>query len=270
MEPNENDTGGQAEAVPEEIPAEQLLLPGAAPAGETEEVRLRAMVEAAVYVTEEPLSVRQIAEALDAPPEKVKELLDELAAEYDKPSHGLAIREVAGGFKMGTKVEHHDAIRAFVKKLRPPLKLSMAALETLAVIAYKQPITAPEIMEIRGVQGAGVLKTLLERKLVTTAGRKNVVGRPMLYKTTRDFLIQFGLNSISELPTLKEFEELARLALSEPEPEAAAEAAGAPAAASEPGEAPDGVLPAEPMGPRSETAADEEAAPPGARTATEK
>ena len=97
----------------------------------------------------------------------------------------------------------------------PPLKLSLAALETLAVIAYKQPITAPEIMEIRGVQGAGVLKTLLDRKLIATAGRKNVIGKPMLYKTTREFLIQFGLSSLNELPTLKEFEELGRLALSD-------------------------------------------------------
>jgi segregation and condensation protein B len=117
---------------------------------------------------------------------------------------------------MTTKPEHHEAVRAFVKSLKPPLKLSMAALETLALIAYKQPITAPEIMEIRGVQGAGVLKTLLDRKLITTAGRKNVVGRPILYRTTKEFLVQFGLKDLSELPTLKEFEELRRMALEEP------------------------------------------------------
>jgi len=119
---------------------------------------------------------------------------------------------------MATKVEHHEAVRAFVKKLTPPLKLSLAALETLAVIAYKQPVTTPEIIEIRGVQGAGVLKTLLDRKLITESGRKNVVGKPILYKTTKEFLVQFGLKDLSELPTLKEFEELGRLSVSEEEP----------------------------------------------------
>ncbi len=113
-------------------------------------------------------------------------------------------------------------MRAFVKKLTPPLKLSLAALETLAVVAYKQPVTAPEIMEIRGVQGAGVLKTLLDRKLIAESGRKNVVGKPILYKTTKDFLVQFGLKDLSELPTLKEFEELGRLEIAEPEAEAPA------------------------------------------------
>src|ERR687886_1359959 len=116
---------------------------------------------------------------------------------------------------MGTKPKHHKSIRAFVKNLKPPLKLSLAALETLAVIAYKQPVTGPEIMEIRGVQGAGVLKTLLDRKLIAVAGRKNVIGKPMLYKTTKEFLIQFGLKDLAELPSLKEFEEIRRLALSD-------------------------------------------------------
>ncbi len=150
--------------------------------------------------------------------DKVKRLLDELVADYAQPEHGLSVREVAGGYKMATKAEHHEAVRAFVKKLTPPLKLSLAALETLAVVAYKQPVTAPEIMEIRGVQGAGVLKTLLDRKLIAESGRKNVVGKPILYKTTKDFLVQFGLKDLSELPTLKEFEELGRLEIwSEPE-----------------------------------------------------
>jgi len=115
-------------------------------------------------------------------------------------------------------------VRLFVKNLKPPLKLSLAALETLAVIAYKQPITAPEIMEIRGVQGGGVLKTLLDRKLVQVAGRKNVIGKPILYKTNKEFLVQFGLSSLKELPSLKEFEELRRLAFSEEEAEATVEA----------------------------------------------
>jgi segregation and condensation protein B len=114
---------------------------------------------------------------------------------------------------MSTKPEHHEAIRTFVKNLKPPLKLSLPALETLALIAYKQPITAPEVMEVRGVHGAGVLKTLIDRKLVATAGRKAVLGKPILYKTTKEFLVQFGLKDLSELPTLKEFEELGRLSV---------------------------------------------------------
>jgi segregation and condensation protein B len=200
------------EANPGAAPAE------AAPAPETEgaEQRLRAVVEAIVYVAEEPVTAAQIAAALGQPEPMIRRLLEALAEEYDQPHHGLAVRQVAGGYKMTTKPEHHEAVRAFVKSLKPPLKLSMAALETLALIAYKQPITAPEIMEIRGVQGAGVLKTLLDRKLITTAGRKNVVGRPILYKTTKEFLVQFGLKDLSELPTLKEFEELRRMALEEP------------------------------------------------------
>jgi len=176
---------------------------------------LKAVIEAAIYITDEPLSAEQIATAVEQPLEQVRSLLNQLVAEYAAPDRGLLIREVAGGFKMATKPEHHESIRRFVKKLQAPLKLSLAALETLAVVAYKQPITAPEIMDIRGVQGAGVLKTLLDRKLVAAAGRKDVLGKPILYKTTREFLIQFGLSSLAELPTLKEFEELGRLALSD-------------------------------------------------------
>ena len=186
-----------------------------------EHAQLQAILEAIVYVTDEPLTAQQIAAALGQPLDKIKRALDALVAEYGKPEHGLSIREVAGGYKMSTKAEHHEAVRAFVKKLTPPLKLSLAALETLAVIAYKQPVTTPEIMDIRGVQGAGVLKTLLDRKLIAEAGRKDVVGRPITYKTTKEFLVQFGLKDLSELPTLKEFEELGRLELVEeaqPEP----------------------------------------------------
>jgi len=186
---------------------------------------LKALIEAIIYVTDEPLSAAQIAEALNVPLETAAPILAELAAEYSQPSRGLSVREVAGGYQMSTKPEHHEAIRAFVKNLKPAFKLSLAALETLAVIAYKQPITAPEIMEIRGVQGAGVLKTLLDRKLIATSGRKAVIGKPILYKTTKEFLLQFGLKDVSELPTLKEFEELRRLAVSDEE------VLGAPAAA---------------------------------------
>jgi segregation and condensation protein B len=186
--------------------AEQLLI---------SEPQLKAIVEAVVYITDEPLSAGQIAAALQQPVDQVTRILEELAAEYSKPEHGLTIREIAGGYKISTKPEHHEAVRAFVKNLNPPMKLSLPALETLALIAYKQPITAPEVMEIRGVQGAGVLKTLLDRKLIATAGRKPVVGKPILYKTTKEFLVQFGLKDLTELPTLKEFEELSRLSLGE-------------------------------------------------------
>ncbi len=190
------------------------LFEGAAtPAVELPDEQLRAVVEAVIYVTDEPLTADQIATALQQPAAKIGRVLEELTAEYNKPEHGLTIREVAGGYKMSTKPEHHEAIHTFVKNLKPPLKLSLAALETLALIAYKQPITAPEVMEVRGVQGAGVLKTLIDRKLVVTAGRKAVLGKPILYKTTKEFLVQFGLKDLSELPTLKEFEELGRLSM---------------------------------------------------------
>jgi segregation and condensation protein B len=180
-----------------------------------DDARIKAILEAIVYVTDEPLSAQQMAAALGRPLDKIKRLLDGLVDEYAQPERGLSIREVAGGYKMSTKAEHHEAVRAFVKKLTPPLKLSLAALETLAVVAYKQPVTAPEIMDIRGVQGAGVLKTLLDRKLIAEAGRKKVVGQPILYKTTKDFLVQFGLKDLSELPTIKEFEELGRMEIVE-------------------------------------------------------
>ena len=180
-----------------------------------EDAQLLAILEAIVYITDEPLTAQQIAAAIEQPIDKVKRLLDQLVVDYAKPEHGLTIREIAGGYKMATKAEHHEAVRAFVKKLTPPLKLSLPALETLAVIAYKQPVTTPEIMDIRGVQGAGVLKTLLDRKLIAEAGRKDVVGRPLTYKTTKEFLVQFGLKDLKELPTLKEFEELGRLELVE-------------------------------------------------------
>src|SRR6202142_2106968 len=207
-------SGQQPEAVEEPLP----------PAAPIEQTGLGAAIEAIVYVCEEPATAAQIATALQRPQERIEALLAELVAEFAAPAHGLMVREVAGGYKMATKAEHHEAVRAFAKSLKPPLKLSLAALETLATIAYKQPVTAPEIMEIRGVQGAGVLKTLLDRKLIQTAGRKNVVGRPILYRTSKEFLMQFGLKDLSELPTLKEFEELGRRAAGD-EPEAAPEAA---------------------------------------------
>jgi segregation and condensation protein B len=208
-----------------QLDPETGLLPGiATPAIELPVEQLKAVVEAVIYVTDEPLSADQIATALQQPAARVGQVLAELAAEYNKAEHGLTIREVAGGYKMSSKPEHHEAIRAFVKNLKPPLKLSLAALETLALIAYKQPITAPEVMEVRGVQGAGVIKTLLDRKLIAASGRKAVLGKPILYKTTKEFLVQFGLKDLSELPTLKEFEELGRLSMGDEEMPETAEA----------------------------------------------
>ncbi len=217
MEETENTTTAQ------DLPAvsAEELLPDREPEPQPSsaaETSIKAVLEAVIYVTEEPLTKAQIAAALNQPPEMIERLLAELTAEYEKPEHGLAVREVAGGYKMATKAEHHEAVRGFVRSLKPALKLSLAALETLAVIAYKQPITSPEVMEIRGVQGAGVLKTLLERKLIAAAGRKNVIGKPVLYKTTKEFLIQFGLKDVSELPSLKEFEEIRRLSIPDAEP----------------------------------------------------
>ena len=139
----------------------------------------------------------------------LRKALGELMAELDTGDRGVEIREIAGGYRMATKPEYHDAIRSFVKSLKPPMKLSLQALETLAVVAYKQPVTGPEISEIRGVETAGVLGSLLSRKLITTAGRKQVIGRPILYKTTKEFLLRFGLKDLNELPSIEEFEKMA-------------------------------------------------------------
>lgn len=145
----------------------------------------------------------------------LRQLLDELMASYASDDRGVEIREIAGGYRMATKPEYHDPVRIFIKSLKPPLKLSLPALETLAVIAYKQPVTAPEVNEIRGVESGGVLGSLLSRKLIATAGRKQVIGRPILYKTTREFLLRFGLKDLNELPSMEEFEKMAAMELSE-------------------------------------------------------
>jgi len=139
---------------------------------------------------------------------QVRAALEELVTEYASADHGIEVRQVAGGYRMATKPEQHDVVRAFAKSLKPPIRLSLPALETLAVIAYKQPVTVPEISEIRGVDSGGVIATLLDRKLITTAGRKAVVGRPILYKTTKEFLLRFGLKDVGELPSMEEFEKL--------------------------------------------------------------
>ncbi len=211
---------------------------------------IKPQIEAIIYAAEEPVTIEQMAvvlkdavlaeggfeegldqKALDGEIKKrIKTTVEELAKEYEG-DRGMEIRQVAGGWRMGTKPEHHDVVRHFAKSLKPPVKLSLPALETLAVIAYKQPVTAPEISEIRGVDTSGVLATLLDRKLITTAGRKQVIGRPIMYKTSKDFLLRFGLKDVSELPSLEEFEKLAGDGQSElfasQQPGAAAEGEGA-------------------------------------------
>ena len=173
----------------------------------------KSALEAIIYAADEPATIEQLASALGEEKMVVQAALDELVASYAVEERGVEIRAVAGGYKMYTKPQHHDVVRRFIKSLRPPLRLSMPALETLAVIAYKQPVTGPEISEIRGVNSSGVLATLLDKRLITTAGRKEVMGRPILYKSSKEFLMRFGLSDLQELPSLKEFEALAREAL---------------------------------------------------------
>jgi len=182
---------------------------------------LKPQLEAIIYAAETPITIEQIiplvkesivVESPDIDPaeirSRVRAAIEELIADYSAPNHGIEIRQVANGYRMSTKPEQHDVVRAFAKSLKPPFRLSLPALETLAVIAYKQPVTVPEISEIRGVDSGGVIATLLDRKLITTAGRKAVIGRPILYKTSKDFLLRFGLKDIHELPSMEEFEKL--------------------------------------------------------------
>jgi len=183
----------------------------------------KAALEAIIYAADEPATIEQLAATLGEEKLVVQAALDELVASYASDERGIEIRAVAGGYKMYTKPQHHDVVRRFIKSLRPPLRLSMPALETLAVIAYKQPVTSPEISDIRGVNTSGVVSTLLDKKLITTAGRKEVMGRPILYKTSKEFLMRFGLSDLEELPSLKEFEALAREALGSDEGIASAE-----------------------------------------------
>jgi segregation and condensation protein B len=174
---------------------------------------LQASLEAIIYAADEPATLDQIARALGVEKPEARAALDLLVAAYQTDDRGIEVRKVAHGWKFYTKAQHHDVVRKFIKSLQPPLRLTMPALETLAVIAYKQPATVPEINEIRGVNVGGVIKTLLERHLITTAGRKPVIGRPILYRTSRQFLMRFGLSDLEELPSLKEFEQLAQAAL---------------------------------------------------------
>jgi segregation and condensation protein B len=188
---------------------------------------LKGKLEAIIYAAEDPVTLDQLtlllkesviheenltemepATAQTEARSRIRAALEALMADYNHSDRGMEVREVAGGYRMATKPEHHDLIRGFAKSMKPPIKLSLQALETLSVIAYKQPITAPEIAEIRGVDASGVLANLIEKKLVTTAGRKQVIGRPILYKTTKEFLLRFGLKDISELPSMEEFEKM--------------------------------------------------------------
>jgi segregation and condensation protein B len=181
---------------------------------------LKAQLEAIIYAAETPITTEQLAQLVkqsvaangaadDAEVKsRVRAALEELVAGYADQDHGIEIRQVAGGYRMSTKPEQHEMVRSFARSLKPPIRLSLPALETLAVIAYKQPATVPEISEIRGVDSGGVIATLLDRKLITTAGRKQVIGRPILYKTTKEFLMRFGLKDVNELPSMEEFEKL--------------------------------------------------------------
>lgn len=207
---------------------------------------LRAQLEAIIYAAETPITLEQItalvkdsvaAEGVSDDADiksHVRSSLAELVGSYDSSDHGIEIREVAGGYRMSTKPEQHEVVRSFAKSLKPPIRLSLPALETLAVIAYKQPVTVPEINDIRGVDSGGVIGTLLDRKLITTGGRKQVIGRPILYKTTKEFLMRFGLKDVNELPSMEEFEKLVAESFQAeliPAESAAAEAPSAPAAA---------------------------------------
>jgi len=181
---------------------------------------LKAQLEAVIYAAEMPITTEQMIQLVKESvmadgaaddgevKSRVRAALEELVADYGAPEHGIEVRQVAGGYRMSTKPEQHEMVRSFAKSLKPPIRLSLPALETLAVIAYKQPATVPEINEIRGVDSGGVIATLLDRKLITTAGRKQVIGRPILYKTTKEFLMRFGLKDVNELPSMEEFEKL--------------------------------------------------------------
>jgi segregation and condensation protein B len=194
---------------------------------------IQSSLEAIIYAADEPATLDQISKALGIEKPEASAALEQLTAAYQTDDRGIEVRKVAGGWKFYTKAQHHDVVRKFIKSLQPPLRLTMPALETLAVIAYKQPVTVPEINEIRGVHVGGVIKTLLEKRLITTAGRKEVIGRPILYRTSKQFMMRFGLSDLDELPSLKEFEALAQAALGSDEGIAEAQPEDSPAIAEE-------------------------------------
>jgi len=169
---------------------------------------LKSIAEALIFVADEPLDSKTIAKVLRVDQATVDEAIQSLVEDYGSRSGGLQLREIAGGWQISTRPEHHEHVRAYLKS-RPSAKLSLASLETLAVIAYKQPVTVPEILEIRGVQSPSAIKTLLDKRLIVAKGRKETVGRPMMYGTSKEFLIQFGLKDVSELPSIEDFQDLA-------------------------------------------------------------
>ncbi len=175
---------------------------------EISSAELKSIAEALIFVADEPINAKAIADVIDVDREAVEKALAELVEEYDTRASGLQLREIAGGWQIATRPEHHENVRAYLKS-KPSAKLSLASLETLAVIAYKQPVTVPEILEIRGVQSPSAIKTLLDKRLIVAKGRKETVGRPMMYGTSKEFLIQFGLKDLSELPSVEDFQDLA-------------------------------------------------------------
>ena len=197
----------------------EALVAAESPSAETEEsddagtyvvqnaAERSAIIEALIFVSEEPLSVKTMADVLREDREVIEAAVAELAKEFNGRNSGLQLREVAGGWQFATRPEYHEHVRSYLKS-RPSAKLSIASLETLAVIAYKQPVTVPEILEIRGVQSPSSIKTLLDKKLIVAKGRKETVGRPMMYGTSKDFLIQFGLKDLGELPSMEDFQDL--------------------------------------------------------------
>ena len=198
----ENEVVAETEAIEQE-PAERQVRSAA---------EVMAIAEAIIFVSDEPITSKALAEILDEHKDTIQAAVEELQKEYEERGGGLQIREIAGGWQIATRTEYHEEVRRFLKT-RPSAKLSLAALETLAVIAYKQPVTVPEILEIRGVQSASAIKTLLEKRLIVTKGHKETVGRPMQYGTSKDFLIQFGLKDLSDLPSIEDFEDLAGASL---------------------------------------------------------
>jgi segregation and condensation protein B len=170
-------------------------------------VELMAIVEALIFVADEPVTSKLLGEVLDEEKGAIDAAVEQLQQDYEARDAGLQIREIAGGWQLATRTELHEEVRKFLKT-RPSAKLSLASLETLAVIAYKQPVTVPEILEIRGVQSASAIKTLLDKRLIVAKGRKEAVGRPMMYGTSKEFLMQFGLKDLTELPSIEDFEDL--------------------------------------------------------------
>ena len=175
---------------------------------EISDAELKSVAEALIFVADEPISAKTIADVLKVEINSVEKAIGELVAEYAARYGGLQLREIAGGWQIATRPEHHEQVRAYLKS-KPSAKLSLASLETLAVIAYKQPVTVPEILEIRGVQSPSAIKTLLDKRLIVARGRKETVGRPMMYGTSKEFLIQFGLKDLTELPSIEDFQDLA-------------------------------------------------------------